>query len=621
MHSVLLRILGIICTVSFIFNCSAGYAANKWDIYMYICGSNLETDGACWGRNMDDIYYTGVTDENVELIMKFGGSKYSYVPLLQEYIDKKQVWKRSIDDWTPYDVGGDYDDMGKGSSLADFLQLPRDRVAINKGLVIWNHGGGALYGICHDERTKNMMDLNQLHDAVYSTLQPDDEEPPLDFVWLSACMMSNIETANCFKGIARYMLASEEVAAVDYFNRFLPLLQCVNDDAYIKPGDMAKYIAEDIRNRAGFLDKYIGTVSVIDLTKLDRLNEAYSNYGKALCELAKKDKKFLIRLGRETFFADNYGGNNKLDGYFNMVDIWSLANNTKDVTPMESKALMSAIDEAVVYNSTGKYRKSSHGISMYYPLDGNKDAWERYSKLKVADKDFVKLYKSIVENKEIDVSKLRGHDVYLDDDGLIAVNVGADNSGKLENVQKVVIRPGSDGKNYFLGSDDRVIADWGKGIFKDGAETEWLSLNGHIISTFMYSYNDDYQLFSTPIEVNGERMSLHFVLDTADGKFYPMYIRPILEDSALKYASRYIELPQAGDRITILHQLVDENGEFSALEPGDTFVLDDEVSLYNAPLPDGDYMHQFMFRNARNASEVSRAYKVRIENGESTSYE
>ena len=35
-----------------------------------------------------------------------------------------------------------------------------------------DHGGEALYGLCYDEQTENMMDLNQLYDAVYSTLEP-----------------------------------------------------------------------------------------------------------------------------------------------------------------------------------------------------------------------------------------------------------------------------------------------------------------------------------------------------------------------------------------------------------------------------------------------------------------
>lgn len=383
-----------------------------------------------------------------------------------------------------------------------------------------------------------------------------------------------------------------------------------------KSDDMAKYIAEDIHSRARYGDKYFGTVSVLDLTKLDKLNEAYGNYGKALLNLEKKDKKFLTRLGRETFFADNYGENNKISGYYNMVDIWSLANNTKDVTPIESEALMSAIDEAVVYNSTGKYRKSSHGISMYYPLDGDKSDVELYRKLKVANSDFVKLYKDIVGNKEIDISHLNGHDIYLDDDGLMTVNIGADNSEKVECVQEFNIQLHPDGKKYFLGSDERVISDWDKGIFKDSAAKEWLSMNGHIISTFLYSYNDDYCIFLTPIEVNGDRRSLQFVLDNDDGKFYPMYTKPLVEDRATSYASGYMDVPKIGDKITILHQLIDENWEMSGLEAGDTFTLQEELELYNVPLPDGDYIHQFMFKNARNNAVLSDTYKFTIENGE-----
>ena len=620
MHSIWLRIFGIVCAVLFVFNCSAGYAANKWDIYMYVCGSDSESMDGAWGRNMDLIYDMGITDENVELIMKFGGAKNSHVEMLQDYIDKKQVWKRGSGGWSEYDVDDKYEDMGKGSSLSDFLKLPRDTVAINKGLVVWNHGGGAVYGVCYDERTGNMMDLNQLHEAVYSTLQPDRETPPLDFVMFSACLMSNIETANCFKDIARYMIASEEIAT-DTFMSLKPVLACLNNDACIKSDDFAKYIAEDIASRGESVDTYFGTVSVIDLTKLDKLNKAYSDYGKALRELAEQDKAFLTRLDRETFYADNYGGNNKLGGYYNMVDIWALANNTRDVTPAESEALMSAIDEAVVYNANGKYRKSSHGISMYYPLDGNKNAVEWYNKLTVANKDFARIYQDIAGDKGIDIKKLRDWDSYPDENGMIAVNIGAENAAKVETVQEINVQVNPQGKNYFLGSDDRVRCDWEKGIFTDGAETEWLSLNGHIISTFLYAYNDDYRLFVTPLEVNGIRVNLQFVLDTADGNFYPMYTQPMLKNSALKYANKYCGLPGIGDKITILRQTVDENGELSELEPGDTFTLQDELALYNVPLPDGDYIHQFMFRNARNESEVSRPYKIRIENGVSSAAE
>lgn len=167
-----------------------------------------------------------------------------------------------------------------------------------------------------------------------------------------------------------------------------------------------------------------------------------------------------------------------------------------------------------------------------------------------------------------------------------------------------------------LGSDERVISDWDKGIFKDSAAKEWLFLNGHIISIFLYSYNDDYCIFLTPIEVNGDRRSLQFVLDNADGKFYPMYTSPLVEDKATSYASSYMDVPKIGDKITILYQLLDEDGEMSGLEAGDTFILQEELELYNVPLPDGDYTHHFMLKNARNDAALSNPYKFTIESGE-----
>lgn len=89
-----LRLWGAVFAALFLLGCNAGYAANKWDIYMYVCGSDSESRDGAWSRNMDLIYDMGITDENVELIMKFGGAKKSHVEMLQDYIDKKQVWKR-----------------------------------------------------------------------------------------------------------------------------------------------------------------------------------------------------------------------------------------------------------------------------------------------------------------------------------------------------------------------------------------------------------------------------------------------------------------------------------------------------------------------------------------------
>lgn len=71
----------------------------------------MESDGNYWGDSMDAIYDMGVADENVELTLKFGGTKKSSVPMLQEYIGHKQIWKRNADGWSEYDVGGSYDDM------------------------------------------------------------------------------------------------------------------------------------------------------------------------------------------------------------------------------------------------------------------------------------------------------------------------------------------------------------------------------------------------------------------------------------------------------------------------------------------------------------------------------
>ena len=67
-------------------------------------------------------------------------------------------------------------------------------------------------------------------------------------------------------------------------------------------------------------DDDLTTLSVIDLAKVDDLLVSFNDFAKGMYE-AGEDQSKLTEMIRGITAADNFGGNNKSEGYTNMVDL------------------------------------------------------------------------------------------------------------------------------------------------------------------------------------------------------------------------------------------------------------------------------------------------------------
>ena len=99
--------------------------------------------------------------------------------------------------------------MGDGDVLSDFLRWgAKNYPAAKNGLVLWNHGGGSVSGVCFDERTDDSLSLREIDAALYNTrsVMTDDYE----FIGFDACLMATAENALMLDKHADYLVASEE---------------------------------------------------------------------------------------------------------------------------------------------------------------------------------------------------------------------------------------------------------------------------------------------------------------------------------------------------------------------------------------------------------------------------
>jgi hypothetical protein len=85
---------------------------------------------------------------------------------------------------------------------------------------------------------------------------------------------------------------------------------------------------------------------------------------------SSNDQATLAAMSRGIQKADNYGCNNRREGYTNMVDLGGLVDACASVTPSAAD-VKKTLRDAVPYQIRGTYHAGACGLSTYYPLRVN----------------------------------------------------------------------------------------------------------------------------------------------------------------------------------------------------------------------------------------------------------
>ena len=142
----------------------------------------------------------------------------------------------------------------------------------------------------------------------------------------------------------------------------------LGEDPYADGAVLGKVVCDSFYEGCAEIGAESGaTLSVIDLSKLDDVIISFNDYAKSIYE-ASEDNSVLSDIVREIIYADNYGGNNKSEGYTNMVDLAGIVSSGAAYSD-NADAVLSAIDEAVVYKKNGSDHPDACGLATYYPLE------------------------------------------------------------------------------------------------------------------------------------------------------------------------------------------------------------------------------------------------------------
>ena len=333
----------------------------SWTIFVYLCGADLESEYGSASGDMQEMCYADASDK-VRFVVETGGANrwqndFASSDTLGRYLIQNNDII-AIDE-----VSGA--SMGDAATLADFLNWGvKEYPAEHMGVILWNHGGGSITGVCFDELNgDDSLTMRELDSAFYSVFENMTDR--FEFVGFDACMMGTVEGANILASYARYMVGSQELEPGNGWDYTV-----IGDYLAANPGcngaELGKVIADGFYESCKLTsEEKDATLSVIDLDKVDDMVKAFNVFAKGMYE-ASADTTVLANVIREIEAADNFGGNNRSEGYTNMVDLGGLITACSDY--VDITGVMSAIDSAVVYNKTGSTHTGCSGLSIYYPL-------------------------------------------------------------------------------------------------------------------------------------------------------------------------------------------------------------------------------------------------------------
>ena len=273
---------------------------------------------------------------------------------------------------------------------------------------------------------------------------------------------------------------------------------------------------------------------------------------------------------------DNFGGNNKSEGYTNMVDYGGLLTACADYTTGSQEAL-AALRDCVVYSVHGSDHPNASGLAIYYPLEVQTQA-----ELKTFESVCLSPYYLSYVDKRTQGFVSAGEDYEYDDDTWFPGGFWSWLTDYDED---------EDGEGYIeIGETYDLEADWDEGYFADAFDGYWLSLpDGQNLATYIVDTTDDYIIYSSPILLNDEETNLR-IRQTYDGAITVEGAWDGIGNNGI--SSRNIVKIGTGDTIVPMYYSYDWDGEEDVYY-GEEYDVEGKLRVDYSLLLEGEYLYSF----------------------------
>lgn len=345
-------------------------------VLLYIEGTNLEDEDNSATGNIKEIL-AATASENIRILLETGAaSKENPADPVKSWKTVKRHKIESGRITELQDLGEK--DMGDPDVLKDFIIWGQRKYPANRYmLVLWDHGGGPIYGYGGYETSDppktiaSTMYIPTIQKAIGDAIKVTGRK--FEVIGFDACLMSTVETAYSLSEYAKFYAASQELEpgeGWDYTALFNFLAANPSSDGL----DIGKVVADSyvdkcIRSESG--DGY--TFSITDLSEVGKVAAELNELGAlAADEIEEEGAGAWNELGLARMFTEEFGAMYASNRFYNMADIIGFSERLGLVDEKTygnvCERVISAVENAVKYCRKGKAHEDATGLSAYLPF-------------------------------------------------------------------------------------------------------------------------------------------------------------------------------------------------------------------------------------------------------------
>ena len=555
-------------------------------IFIYMCGSNLESQYGLASENIDELLGADIPDSTTVVIETGGTSRWwSSEWIAEDKLQRYIIRDHHLELLQEMENGS----MGSGQVFGDFLTWGLENYTADRNiLVLWDHGGSSADGVCYDENYGfDFLNRAELKGAFDQAHLPER----FDLICLDTCYMASLANASLLSEYVRYMTASQTIVpgpGMDYKalaegaagSDIEDLGKVLCDTFLVKSGDTGR---GDVAQLAFLdLDAAAALVKEVDQSVLT-LKKVYEKTGDSFGFFAGANMSRVAGSGSKANVID-------LMTFVNAMSILDLSNHRARIQKL--------LGDLVVYQVCGVYT-DLNGVSIYYPLNYDEAQLADYERVSPAGNYSGLLHEIYADLPEVTITfKDSGS---IGEDGTFDMEMNEESRAYLRGVTLRVWKESDTIQGMYTLLADHEVETHMTGIGRSlsalsvsiAPPDEAYALDSHPLLLSVSSLPRT-QLYSAPVCVNGEDMNYSFMVAQSLFKRRQRIIYTMLgnlfDENGLP--SRAVGHLESGDRIAV-YSAVDETGD--SLIPGEEFTIEDwDIRPEMIPLEEGNYRCQYI---------------------------
>jgi hypothetical protein len=446
------------------------------------------------------------------------------------------------------------ENFGESSTLTDFINFGLENYpAAHTSLILWDHGGGSLKGVCLDENFDgDTLTLPELS----TSLKNANFTQKLDFIGFDACLMATYETASIVAPYANYLVASEEKEPSGGWNYAELLNNLGKDDFYDKL--LNSYAEKSAK-------KYY-TLSAINLSGMEKIDQMIAALTQKMINEGKREIVNGIN------FATSFGlAGSGIYDLGNLFEYYGIDGDYGDFITCVNSA----------------NRAEATGLSIYFPLYTNAYLTD-YLTIS-SNSDYNSLLTYFVENS---CEAIEFTNYAKEIDGKLSFTLSTDSMGyfaqaeyilfSIENIDELT------DEVLLLGNDTDVIIESNKVTIS--FEGRWVEFGGKLLSCTIVDKIGSYTTYQAPVLVNDQEAMLLFGYDSYTQTTDIIGITFLNDDYGRIYSL------DEGDSVLVVEREYSEEG-YEYIYSNDNEFEYDGQSVNITTLRDGYYQYTAFVRD------------------------